>query len=96
MAGPAGGPRVIDISDFIDRKVDALRCHASQVGDNIDEIAAFVRRYTAEAGEPHGYAHAESFRVIDQGPGFHAGEQDEEVDLGDLATAPTDLRSSPA
>ena len=94
IAGPAGGPRVVDISGHIDRKVDALRRHASQVGDNIDEIAAFVRRYTAEAGAPHGHAHAETFRVISEGPGFHAGEQDEDVDLGDLATAPTDLRSS--
>ena len=96
IAGPAGGPKVVDISDHIDRKVDALRCHQSQVGDNIEEIATFVRGYTAEAGKPHGYAHAETFRVISEGPGFHAGEQDEEVDLGDLASAPTDLRSSPA
>jgi len=96
IAGPAGGPRVIDVSDHIDRKIDALRCHQSQVGDNIEEIAAFVRKYTAERGQPHGYAHAEAFRVINQGPGFHAGEQDEDADLGDLATAPTDLRSSPA
>ena len=93
ISGPARGSRVVDISSTIERKVDALRCHASQVGDNIDEIAGFVRRYTAEAGEPHGFAHAETFRVLDQGPGFHAGEQDEEVDLGDLATAPTDLRA---
>ena len=96
IAGPAGGARVVDITDYIDRKIDALRCHASQVGDNVEEIAAFVRTYTAETGKPHGFAYAESFRVIDQGPGFHAGEQDEDVDLGDLATAPTDLRSSPA
>lgn len=95
IAGPAGGARVVDISDYIERKIDALRCHQSQVGANIEEIAGFVRTYTAEAGKPHGYAHAESFRVLSQGPGFHAGEQDEEVDLGDLAAAPTDLRSAP-
>ena len=94
IAGPAGGSRVVDISDRIERKIDALRCHRSQVGENIEEIAAFVRRYTAEAGAPHGFAHAESFRVISEGPGFHAGEQDEEVDFGDLASAPPDPRSS--
>lgn len=93
VAGPAGGSRVVDISDVIERKIDALKCHGSQVGDDIDEISNFVRRYTAEAGAPHGFAHAESFRVISEGPGFHAGEQDEDVDLGDLATAPTDLRA---
>ena len=94
IAGPAGGPRVVDISAHIERKIEALGCHRSQVGDNIAEIASFVRTYTAERGKPHGYAHAEAFRIIDQGPGFHAGEQDDDVDLGDLATAPTDLRSS--
>jgi LmbE family N-acetylglucosaminyl deacetylase len=93
IAGPARGTRVVDISDVIERKIDALKCHQSQVGDNIEEISGFVRTYTAEAGAPHGFAHAESFRVIDQGPGFHAGEQEEDVDLGDLATAPTDLRA---
>jgi LmbE family N-acetylglucosaminyl deacetylase len=93
IAGPARGTRVVDISGVIDRKIDALRCHESQVGANIEEIAGFVRRYTAEAGKPHGFAHAETFRVINEGPGFHAGEQDEDVDLGDLATAPTDLRA---
>jgi len=96
IAGPAGGPRAIDVSRHIERKIDALRCHESQVGGNIEEIAAFVRKYAAERGRAHGFEFAEAFRVIDQGPGFHAGEQHEEVDLGDLATAHTDLRSSPA
>lgn len=91
--GPGRYEHAVDISRVIERKVDALRCHESQVGENIDEIAQFVRSYTAEAGEAHGYAHAETFRVISQGPGFHAGEQDEDVDFGDLATAPTDLRA---
>ncbi len=94
VSGPGRYERVVDISKVIERKIDALQRHESQVGENADEVAAFVRTYTAELGHAHGYAHAESFRVISQGPGFHAGEQDEEVDLGDLATAPSDLRSS--
>jgi LmbE family N-acetylglucosaminyl deacetylase len=93
IAGPGGGARVVDISDFIDRKVEALMCHQSQVGDNAEEIAGFVRRYTAEAGKQAGFAHAESFKVLAQGPGFHAGEQDEAVDLGDMAEAPKDFRA---
>lgn len=93
IAGPGLKTRLVDISDTIERKIEALRCHKSQVGENADEVAAFVRTYTAEAGKTAGYAHAESFKVIAQGPGFHAGEQDE-VDLGDMAEAPVDLRSS--
>jgi hypothetical protein len=47
----------------------------------------------AEIGKPAGFAYGESFRVIAQGPGFHAGEQDEDVDLGDLEPAPHDPRA---
>ena len=93
IAGPGRHARVVDISTTIDRKIAALRCHRSQVGDNADEIEAFVRQYTAEAGKEDGFAHAETFRVISQGPGFHSGEQDE-VDVADLATAPRDFRST--
>ena len=94
IAGPGDKPRVVDISETIDRKIEALMCHHSQVGANGEEIAGFVRTFTAELGRPHGFTHAESFQVISQGPGFHAGEQDEEVDLGDLAAAPRDPRST--
>ena len=93
VAGPGLHPRVVDITSTIDRKIEALLCHQSQVGDNADEVAGFVRGYTAETGKSIGVDYAESFRVISQGPGFHAGEQEEEVDLGDLAAAPPDPRA---
>jgi LmbE family N-acetylglucosaminyl deacetylase len=96
ITGPGQKPRAVDISRTIDRKIEALKRHQSQVGDDIEQIAGFVRRFTAEAGQVHGYDYAETFSVISQGPGFHAGEQDEEVDLGDvgdLAQAPSDPRA---
>ena len=92
IAGPGLRAHVVDISKTMDRKIEALMSHRSQVGDDAEEIAGWVRRATAEAGATQGYAFAESFDVIAQGPGFHAGEQDE-VD-SDLAEAPTDPRSS--
>ncbi|HJR44634.1 MAG TPA: PIG-L deacetylase family protein [Actinomycetota bacterium] len=94
IAGPGLKPRVVDITDTIDTKIEALRCHQSQVGENADEIAEFVRQYCAEAGKPAGFDYAESFQVISQGPGFHAGEQEDDVDLSELATAPLDARST--
>lgn len=94
ISGPGARPRVVDISETIDRKIEALMCHHSQVGANAEQIERFVRTFTAEIGSRSGFAHAESFRVISQGPGFHAGEQDEDVDLGDMATAPPDPRST--
>lgn len=94
IAGPGKTPVAVDISETIERKIEALMCHASQVGDGAAEVADWVRRWTAEAGKDHGFAHAETFRVIAQGPGFHAGEQDEDLELGDLQSAPADPRAA--
>jgi hypothetical protein len=80
----------------MDRKIEALGCHVSQVGENIDEIAGWVREFSAQLGKEAGFDFAESFRVIAQGPGFHADEQEDDVDLADLASAPTDPRSAKA
>jgi LmbE family N-acetylglucosaminyl deacetylase len=51
----------IDISAQIERKVQALLCHKSQVGP---EVADMIRKWDSEAGQPHGYAFAESFKVM--------------------------------
>jgi LmbE family N-acetylglucosaminyl deacetylase len=93
IAGPGAKPRVVDITDTIDRKIEALMCHRSQIDRDPEEVGGWIRERTAEIGKPAGFAHAESFQVIAQGPGFHAGEQDEEVDLGDLPPAPRDPRA---
>ena len=93
IMGPGLKPHVVDISAAIDRKIEALLCHQSQVGDNSEEIASFVRGFCADAGRAAGYEYAESFEVISQGPGFHAGEQDD-LDA-DLAKAPVNPPSAP-
>lgn len=62
VMGPKGGDEVVDVSDTIDLKVAALRAHASQIGDW--DVETSVKRWLAERGGPHGYAYAESFRVI--------------------------------
>lgn len=94
IAGPAGGDTVVDITSTIDRKIGALLCHRSQIGDDASVVDAWMRERTAESGKPFGFGHAESFKVLAQGPGFHAGEE-EDIDM-DLAVPPLDLRSSPA
>src|ERR671918_2266607 len=83
IAGPGPKPRVVDITDTIDRKIEALLCHRSQLGDNAEEVGGWVKERLAEIGKPAGFAYGESFQVIAQGPGFHAGEQDEEVNVAD-------------
>ena len=92
--GPGSRSRLVDISATVERKIEALLCHRSQVGDGAEGIADWVRQWTAEVGRPEGFAHAESFDVLAQGPGFHAGEQDE-VEF-DVPEAPLDPRSAPA
>jgi LmbE family N-acetylglucosaminyl deacetylase len=51
----------IDISDTLDRKIEALRCHVSQVeiGDG-----DWVREWAAEIGKNAGVPFAEAFRVM--------------------------------
>ncbi len=63
----------VDVTATAERKVAALRCHASQVGDP-DELGGRIRAWLAEEGEPIGATAAEAFRVIvidddpDEGP----------------------------
>lgn len=51
----------IDITATIDRKIEALLCHKSQVGAEVEE---WVRGWNAEAGKEIGVAFAEGFRVM--------------------------------
>ncbi len=52
----------IDITDTIERKIEALRCHKSQIHDwPVDE---WIRRRAKERGAPRGLDFAESFRTF--------------------------------
>jgi LmbE family N-acetylglucosaminyl deacetylase len=51
----------VDIGATIERKIEALGCHKSQldVGDG-----EWIRQWAAETGKPAGIAYAEAFRVF--------------------------------
>lgn len=53
----------VDITGTIDRKLAALRCHASQLKD-FAAVEARVRERAADLGKPQGYTYAEAFRAI--------------------------------
>jgi LmbE family N-acetylglucosaminyl deacetylase len=89
ISGPGFKPHVVDISATLDRKIDALMCHRSQVGDDRGRIEQWMRERTGAEGERAGFAYGESFQVITQGPGFHADEGDEV----DFAEPPMDPRA---
>ena len=57
----------IDIGSVLDRKIAAMRMHASQVGDG-DRVATMLRIRAEDAGKPRGIAHAESYHRIDMRP----------------------------
>lgn len=69
-AGPMGGGSqldVIDITDQIDRKMRALRCHVSQHVDPdgmVERVGARFQQIATEHGLPDGHS-AELFRVCD-------------------------------
>lgn len=54
---------LVDISDTIDIKIEALKLHVTQVGE-AKELAERVKTRAAQLGEPHGLRYAESFRRV--------------------------------
>lgn len=64
----------VDVSATLERRIEALRAHASQIHDP-DGLAARVRRWAAEEGASIGASAAEALRLVvidddeDEGPG---------------------------
>jgi LmbE family N-acetylglucosaminyl deacetylase len=52
----------VDTTDTIEIKIEALRKHATQMGDW--DPSEEMRRWAAESGKDHGLAFAEAFRVM--------------------------------
>ncbi len=55
--------QIVDIGEWIDRKIDALGHHASQFHD-FPETARWLRRQAEELGDRTGYRAAEGFRRV--------------------------------
>ena len=62
LMGPAVKPVAVDVAATLDRKLAALSCHASQIGDR--DIETLVRQRLRDAGRTFGLRYAETFRVI--------------------------------
>ncbi len=59
-----GAPDVwVDVSATLERKLEALRRHASQLRD-MDRVLDWIRAWTAEEGAVIGAAAAEAFRLV--------------------------------
>ncbi|MFQ5896485.1 MAG: PIG-L deacetylase family protein, partial [Nitrospinota bacterium] len=55
----------VDIGETFELKLRALACHRSQVGEDLDGLAARMREWAQKVGEPRGIALAESFRSLE-------------------------------
>jgi LmbE family N-acetylglucosaminyl deacetylase len=53
----------VDITGRVDRKLDALRAHASQLKD-FDDVEKWVRKWTSELGAQVGVESAEAFHLV--------------------------------
>ena len=62
----------VDVAATIDRRIDALRAHVSQIHDPA-KLAEKIRSWAAEEGEPIGSPAGEAFRLViiddDEGEG---------------------------
>ncbi len=64
LAGTLEPDAWVDIADQLATKTDAVRCHASQLRDELGVVEAFVEARAAEAGALAGVRYAEGFRRI--------------------------------
>ncbi len=56
----------VDISDVMDKKLEALHCHVSQMGGGKD-VDEYIRQRARNAGVEHRYAYAEAFHHLGLG-----------------------------
>lgn len=54
----------VDISDTFEQKIDALRCHKSQIGDLNEEFIQMIHNWNSTRAKEYGVDYIESFRVI--------------------------------
>jgi LmbE family N-acetylglucosaminyl deacetylase len=80
----------IDISSTVERKLDALRAHASQLKD-FDDVEKWIREWSTEVGKKVGVAAAEGFHLvtIDEDDEADQPQESKAAASGPVGDAPT-------
>jgi LmbE family N-acetylglucosaminyl deacetylase len=55
---------VVDIGEFIDKKIESLACHVTQIGDDLGEEGGFVRGMAEFSAADQPFQYGEAFRVF--------------------------------
>jgi len=55
---------VVDVTDFIDRKIESLRCHVSQLGGNADDDLRFIHSMAEWTANEQPFRYGEAFRAF--------------------------------
>ena len=55
---------VVEIDEFLDKKLESLGCHATQVGDDFETTAGFVRGMGGFAATGRPFEYGEAFKVL--------------------------------
>jgi LmbE family N-acetylglucosaminyl deacetylase len=55
---------IVDIGDFIEKKIESLACHVTQVGEEIDDSLGFVRGMAEFSATSEAFQYGEAFRVF--------------------------------
>jgi LmbE family N-acetylglucosaminyl deacetylase len=67
LPGFEGSDHFVDATAFVDRKIEAIRCHRSQFdkpGIEPDQVGKWTREWMHQAGERAGYEYAEAFKRL--------------------------------
>lgn len=64
LAGTLEADAWVEIGDVLDRKIEAVACHASRLGEDPQLVTELLEHRAAEEGRRAGVGHAEAFRRL--------------------------------
>jgi LmbE family N-acetylglucosaminyl deacetylase len=68
LSGTLEASAWVDITEVLDRKLAAVACHESRLGEDPALVAELLEQRAAEEGQRAGLVHAEAFRRLRLGP----------------------------